>query len=214
MKKLAVGLLLLVLVGCAHRTTTIDVHNLDRSDVVVVTDLRPAHEKENRTFSVSVTNEAYGIYRKGDGTLEPPMMRLLQHRVFEKFGEPQQVIVHHMVVYRNAAAGFRQAAAVGAVGGVAGAGLASGRPQLDSAISTLIFDRAPFDALAEKEHRRAFYSQPENPGRADVYVVYIDGEINGKRVFVRTISPDKAWGGKGPHAAAVESAMEYFLAQF
>jgi hypothetical protein len=156
MKKLAVGLLLLVLVGCAHRTTTIDVHNLDRSDVVVVTDLRPAHEKENRTFSVSVTNEAYGIYRKGDGTLEPPMMRLLQHRVFEKFGEPQQVIVHHMVVYRNAAAGFRQAAAVGAVGGVAGAGLASGRPQLDSAISTLIFDRAPFDALAEKEHRRAF----------------------------------------------------------
>jgi hypothetical protein len=141
------------------------------------------------------------------------MVRLLQHRVFEKFGEPRQLIVHHMVVYNNSAAELRRGAAVGAVGGVLGAAIASGPARSSSTASAVIVDREQFDAHAQKEHRRAYYSQDENPEKASVYLVYIDAEINGKRVFVRTIAPEKAQQDR-PHGAAVEAAIEYFLAQY
>lgn len=214
MKKLLVFLPLALLVGCAHPISKIEVPDINRSDAVVIKDLRPANEKQNEIFSLSITSEAYAIYRKGDETLQPPMVRLLQHRAFEKFGQPMEITVHHMVAYLNLKSGMRRSVLGSSLGGVVGAAIASGAESKYPTIASSLADRAEFDSLADKEHRRSFFTEKENPEKASVFVTYIDAEIKGKRAFTKTMSPATAGENQNAQVIAIEGAIQYFLSQY
>jgi hypothetical protein len=75
----------MLFVGCAAPIVKVDIANIKDSDAVNVVDLRPASEKENEIFSLAITSEAYGTYRRADSLLNPSAPRILQHRAYEKF---------------------------------------------------------------------------------------------------------------------------------
>lgn len=81
-------------------------------------------------------------------------------------------------------------------------------------LSQSLVDRNLFDAAGGEEYERAFYTEAENPEKASVFVIYIDADVNGKSVFVKTMAPSKAPDGQNPHARAVESAIQYYLSQY
>lgn len=195
MRKLLLALLAVVVTGCATQVTTLNVPNIERSNSVQVTDLRPQSEKQGEIFSLSISNDAYAIYRVADGALTPNSIRLLQHRAFEKFSNgagPFDVKVHHLVIYRNLQAELRRGAIFAGLGGVIGAALASQVTTDQAGMSTSLVDGKTFESLAaEAEYKRALYTEQENPGRGSVHVIYIETEIQGKKVFTRTIVPIK-----------------------
>lgn len=207
----------LVFLGCVQ-PIKVDVPDIEKSQSVVAKDLRPLSEKESKVFSVLIVSPSYGIFRRGDEFLTPSAPRLLQHRVFQKFSsntQPVEVTIHHMVVYLNGRAATTRSALAGGLGGMAGAGIAATTATNNNVnlLSTLA-DRQTFDSLAEDEYKRALYTDIENPENASVFVVYLDAEINGKRVFVKTMTPADAKDSQNPLATAVESTIQYYLSQY
>ncbi|HJU82977.1 MAG TPA: hypothetical protein VJ600_02090 [Holophagaceae bacterium] len=205
---LCIGLLM---VGCTPPVTHIDIPALKNSESVVVKDLRPDTEKQSTIFSLSIMSKAYGTYRKGDEVLDPPMIQVLRHRVFEKFGASQganEIKVHHLVIYLNAKSALRK----GVFGGAIGAAVAA-KAKVNLVAS--LEDPKAFDELTgESEYKRALYTEQENPDKASVYVMYLDAEINGKRVFVKTMSPTAAPDKQNALTLAVESTVKYYLDQY
>ncbi|HEX7153508.1 MAG TPA: hypothetical protein VF618_18620 [Thermoanaerobaculia bacterium] len=201
-----------VLAGCTVRPVPLQIEGIERSAAVRVHDLRPAEEKQAKTFSRLVTSSAYGIYRVAEDAGGPSPIRLLQHRAFEKLGEPLELTVHHLVVYLNwQAEGQSQALAVG-IASVGGVGVSHTPPAPGTGHS--LADRAVFDSLAAKEHQRAWYSREENPKSGSVYVIYVDTEINGKRVFTRTLAPLERKKNALAPANALEAAFAFHLTQY
>jgi hypothetical protein len=141
----------------------------------------------------------------------------LQHRAFETFGlgaAATNITVHHLVVYRNMQAELRGGALGAAIGGGVGAALAGAATKnLDSG-NTVLVDRSVFDSFADEEYERAFYSPQENPGRASVYIVYVDTEIGGRRFFTRTLSPMKTKESENALNFALETAIQRHLSQY
>jgi CO/xanthine dehydrogenase FAD-binding subunit len=84
MKRLMVLSLLALLSGCAAQVVKLDVPELERSESAVISDVRPAAEKEGTIFSLLVTKESYGIYRIAESAVAPTPIRVLRHRAFEK----------------------------------------------------------------------------------------------------------------------------------
>ena len=210
MKSLFLLLILLNVVGCAQPTIKMDVPEIEKSQSITIKDLRPENEKQSELFSYSISNDAYGIYRKGDETLSPPMVQVFRHRAYEKFGSDKlisEIVVHHMVVYYNGKSAMRSGALFGAIGAAISA-------TDDVAIYKSKIDLNDFESVAKEEYKLALYSEKENPEGASVFVIYIDAELNGKRVFVRVMSPSKAPGGEDPYALAVNAAIKYFLEQY
>ncbi|HEX7915360.1 hypothetical protein [Rudaea sp.] len=194
-----------------------DLPGTDESVSVPIKDLRPKTEKENGTFSFAITSSAYGIYRKGDATLAPPMIQIFRRLVFEKLGgsaKPLEISVYHMVVYANMKSEFRRAAAFAAVGGAVGGALAGAATGSTVNLSQSLVDRAHFEDEEIDENERADYTEAENPERTSVYVIYIDADINGKRTFVKTMAPIKTRDKQDGYVAAVKSAIGYFLSYY
>ena len=210
-------LICLFVQGCVQATHSLNVPDINKSESVVVRDLRPASEKESARLIVPMSSDAYGIFRKGDGVLLPPATRLLQHRVFEKFGasqEPLELTIHHLVVYLNAHSALKRSAVNAGLAELIGA-----RPVEATSTNTLNFasilvDRHAFESLAQEEYKRALYPDSENIDNPNVYVIYIDAEITGRRVFVKSMTPATASDRQNLLAVAVESTIQYYLSQY
>ena len=224
MKALLVSLLVL-LTGCATQITKLDVQDIEGSAQIRVTDMRPALEKKAEIFSYLITSDAYAIYRLAEEVTTPSAARLLQHRVYESTRsqrEPVELKIHHLVVYKNLQAELRRMAIAvgvggvigGAVGGVVGPAML-GEPLLSqSGTIHSIVDPASFNLLTAKEHQLAWYSEFENPRRSNVHFVYIETEINGKRVFTRSMVPiAKATEPVLALASALEESIKFHLTQ-
>ncbi|MFT7722861.1 MAG: hypothetical protein QM788_08510 [Roseateles sp.] len=177
-----------LLVGCATPTPPIAVSNLAASEAFRLTDLRPGKESVQEGFSYLVTNKAYGKFRIAPTDVQPAPMRLLQHRIFEALPADRrsaEVKVHHFVVYMNMEV-MGKGVAAGAVGGLVGALLADAMQAKGQADSISASDRSAFDAATgEQEWMRAIYTSEENPNDRVCHIVYIETELDGKRVFSR-----------------------------
>lgn len=203
---------LLLAFGCAPVATT-QVANLSASETAVsIQDLRPPEERLSERFSILVSNPAYGIERLGDERLIPNRVRLLQHRVFEKFNQdksnsPVSVKLNHFVVYSNMASLGRRMAFNSAPGAISGA--LTHDPNTQKKFET------SFDVPTDKEYTRGLFQPAENPDDETVFIVYIDAEISGKRGFVRLVYPHTNERGEfnKAHVDGVEKAIENLLKQ-
>lgn len=207
----------LLIGGCAAPVVKYELANPERSSSVVVSDLRPASERQSENFSLLITSSAYGISRRGEEEINPPAIQILRHKAFEKFGStrPLQIKVHHFVSYLNMKSELRSGAIGAGVGGILGAVIGSAVANSSSVnLSQTVVVRSQFDAKAQEEHERAFYTKEENPENASVYVIYLDAEINNKRVFVKTLTPTKPPEGKNAYALAIESTIGFYLSKY
>lgn len=69
-------------------------------------------------------------------------------------------------------------------------------------------------AIDDNGYQRAYYSAEENPNKAPVFIVYLDAEINGKRSFIKGISPSTRKDGKQSYLQAVKSTVDAFLSSY
>jgi hypothetical protein len=220
MKKFAIILpLLLTACASAPKATHIDMPGADLSTSVSVTDLRPASEKENKIFSLLISSDGYGIYRKGDNTLDPPITQLFRRSSYERLGmnddASSSITIHHLVVYLNAKSQLRRGAMFAALGGPIGAAIGAGTSKpITTGISQSVIGRDAFEKSQDNEYERAFFTEAENPQRASVFVIYIDATIRGKRVSVKSMSMASAPEGKNAYSIAVQSAIDYYLSQY
>ncbi len=90
---------------CAQPVSNIiSIPEISKSDSVTLRDFRSENEKTGKIFSLFITSDAYVINRERGDILDPSMPRILQHRVYEKFGTSAttlELTVYHMVVYGN-----------------------------------------------------------------------------------------------------------------
>ena len=164
-----------------------------------------------------LTSDAYAIYRNGENIIDPTPLRLFQHRAYEKFSAtklPTDIKIYHLVSYMNAQSELKKVA-VGSIFGPAGALIASSTQKNNVDPSISVVNPDAFNALAaDKEYQRALYTQLENPNKATVFVIYIDAEINGKRVFIRKTSPRVQNGAANPYVDAVDSTIKAFFSYY
>jgi hypothetical protein len=149
--------------------------------------------------------------------MDPSLTRLLQHRVYEKLGnsgDPIEIVVHHLVVYINMKSQLKKGILAGSIAGPVGVAIAAGSANNTVTLASSIVDPKYFESTAKEEHKRALYTEKENPNNASVMVTYIDAEIKGKRVIIKTMSPAMLPENQDPYIAAVESAIKYYLDQF
>jgi len=180
--------------GCASKTPEIPampIENLQQSSAIVVEDLRPETESKSETFSINIMRESYGIYRVDEVFINPPAPRLLAHRAFETFPEladTPSIKLYHLVVYTNLKSHLRKYSAGMTFLGAAGGLLVNSKVyQLNQVFFSPIDDTAFFDNTAKKEHRRAFYTEEENPDDSPTHLIYIDTEMLGKRIASRCL---------------------------
>ncbi len=210
---LSVGLL----AGCATPAPvpSIAVSKLDESATLRVTDLRPAKESVQEGFSYLVFNKAYGKFRIAPTEVQPAPVRLLQHRIYEALPADRragEVKLHHFVVYMNMEA-MGKGVAAGAVGGLVGAALAEANPTKVQPGSISATDRIAFDAATgENEWMRALYTIEENPSHQVCHIVYIETELDGKRVFSRTLVQAKG-AGNAPLVNAIDESTRKHVQQ-
>jgi len=208
----------LILCGCGAASKKIDIGDIEASSAIKVVDLRPEIEKGDKTFSLFIGSEAYGIFRRGDKWIDPGAVRVLQHKIYENLPSAAvapEIKVHHFVVYQNIKSQLRRGVFGGVLGGVLGGAIATATQKYGiDAITTLVTNEEfeSFDA----EYKRALYTQEENPNKVSVRVSYLDAEIDGKRTFVRTMTPEKLPKGdtRNPHHAAIETTIAFFLDQY
>ncbi len=191
-----------------------------------VKDFRPPTEKQSKAFSLMVTSGGFGIERVGDGALDPPMpdafSRVVQNmRLSDE--QATDISIYHMVVYTNNKSAMRSNAVAmaifGGVGGMIGGAVAGAvsagttSPQASIDVVHSLADQAKFEELAHDEYERAYFTKEENPKKDAVYVIYIDAEVNGMRVFTRSVVPIRPKDGKSNYDIAVMDAFKYYLAQ-
>ena len=216
MKRHLLVLLALACAGCAPVVTKVNVADIAKSDTMHVTDQRPASEKESKIFSLLITSKEYGVIRAGDVHLSPGPVRLLQHQVYEKFaaeGGTHAVTVYHFVIYQNMRSQLRAGAVGAGLGGVLGAVAGNAMANHDAASQTRLVDEMSFNSISE-EYLRGQYDATENPDKASVYVIYVDTDIDGKKVFTRTVASMKPHGNENPLVDAVDLAIKNHLARY
>lgn len=212
MKKLSISAVLL-LSACAAQPIRLQVPLTDSAEVRII-DSRDPSEKQGKTFSRFVGSAAYGTSRVAESATAPPAIRLLQQRAAEILPErPLAIEVHHLVTYLNGQASMRSAALTVGMASVGVFGVGSATKPLETASNSLA-DREAFDAARMEEHRRALYSEQENPEQSVVYVVYIDTDIGGRRVFTRTLAPLGNPNKKLLLDEALEAAVKFQLEQY
>lgn len=214
MKKILILLSATLVVSCAAPVAKVSLSDISESNSIILSDLRPKLEKQSDVFSYIITSKAYGIYRRGDDLLNPTSIRLFQHRVYEKFkdtGMPNEITVYHLVVYMNLKSQLRRGGFGAVLGGAIGASISA--VTNDNTVNGIfsMVNRSEFDSLNKDEYKRALYTKEENPKKASVFVVYLDAEVDGKRAFIKSITPYNIPDGENSHLAAVETAIEYFL---
>jgi hypothetical protein len=214
MNRLLALLFSLTLAACASAPPLhVDLPDMAHSESVQLRDARPPAESKQEIMSLLITSDAYGVIRNGDIHSEPPPLRLIQHRVFEHLGPQAHATVHHFVSYRNLQSQLR-AGALGAVLGPIGAAIGSASYNGTTALSATLVDRAQFDAMTgDNEWKRALYSAAEDPNKVSVFVTYLDLEVDGRRAFVRVVSPVQADEGKNSFLVATEATIQETLKQ-
>jgi hypothetical protein len=216
MKRHFFALLVLACAGCTPAVTKLNVADISKSDALQVTDKRPASEKENKIFSLLITSKEYGVIRTGDVHLSPPPVRLLQHEVYQKFGADggaHTVTVYHFVIYQNMRTQLRAGAIGAGLGGALGSVVGNAIASHDAASQTHLTDEMSFNSISE-EYLRGQYNASENPDNAAVYIIYVDTDIDGKKIFTRTVASMKPHSDQNPLAAAVELAIKNHLARY
>lgn len=216
MKRYFVALLMLACAGCAPVVTKVNVADIAKSDALQVSDQRPASEKENKIFSLLITSKEYGVIRTGDVHLSPGPVRLLQHEAYQKLaadGSSHAVTVYHFVIYQNMRSQLRAGAVGAGIGGALGAVVGNAIATHDATSQTHIIDEMSFNSVTE-EYLRGQYSASENPDNASVYVIYMDTDIDGKKIFTRTVASMKPHGDGNPLADAVELAIKNHLSRY
>ena len=215
-RSLLLLLLPLAIAGCASGPTPpvhVDVPDIARSESGTVRDARPPLEAKKEIMSLLITSDAYGIIREGDINTEPSVLRLIQHRVFERVGAGSHATLHHLVLYRNMQPQLK-AGALGSILGPIGAAIASSQYNGTIATSATLVDRAGFDAMTgDTEWKRALYAPAENPNKVSVIVSYLDLDVDGKRAFVRVVSPLQVEGGKNPFVLAIQATIDEAVKQ-
>jgi hypothetical protein len=83
----------------------------------------------------------------------------------------------------------------------------------DSSSQTRIIDEMSFNSVSD-EYLRGLYSSAENPDKASVYVIYVDTDIDGKKVFTRTVAPMMPHSDQNSLADAVQLAIKNHLARY
>lgn len=210
---LFLAILPLALAGCAVAPTHVDVPDIARSGAVTVHDTRPPTESRREALSLLITSDAYGLFRAGDVNTEPPVMRLVQHRVYERMGAGAHVTVSHLVMYRNLQPQLK-AAAWGALLGPIGAGIAAASYNGTTGMSVTQVDRAQFDVMTgDTEWKRALVAPTENPNKVPVDVTYLDLDVDGRRAFVRVVTPEQFADGRNPFVQATENTIRVALDQ-
>ena len=214
MKNFLLTLLVSLVAGCATAPPLhVELPEIAKSQSVTVRDERLPIETKPEIMSYLITSDAYGIMRNGEMKIDPPLLRLLQHRVFEHSGSAAKVTVYHFVTYQNMQSQMR-GAGLGAVLGPIGAVIGSLAANAEADTTVTQVDRAAFDALTgDNEWKRGTYTPTENPKKGAVYVTYVDAEVNGKRAFVRVVSPVMVSEGKVAYVEAVESSIRALLGQ-
>ena len=216
MKRHFLALLMLACTGCAPVVTKLNVADISKSESLHIADKRPESEKESKIFSLLITSKEYGVIRAGDVHLSPPPVRLLQHEAYQKFaadGGSHSVTVYHFVIYQNMRSQLRAGAVGAGVGGLLGGEIANAVATHDIASQTHVIDEMSFNSVTE-EYLRGQYSAAENPDKASVYVIYVDTDIDGKKVFTRTVAPITPHNSQSPLADAVELAIKNHLAGY
>ncbi len=205
----------------AFKTPRVNIREIERSEAIQIKDMRPAAERQGKTFGLLVTSRAFGTYRVADSRMTPSPIRLLQHRAYERFGggtAPLDISVQHLVVYRNQQAQVRSAAVGGAIGGalggIVGAALGGRAISDSSGATTSLVDPEAFESLAASEYERALYAKDHVAGRSSSHLVYIDTVIGGKRVFTRTTAPLKFKAGGDALTAVVEASIAFHLSRY
>jgi len=208
------ALVLAVLSGCATQVVPLNVSGIEKSEQARVEDLRPVLEKQAENFSLLITSDAYALARVAEGITSPSPIRLFQHRAYETLPAASNIKVLHLVVYRNSQSELRRGAIGAGLGGIIGA-VAAGQSvsHIGGPVATLA-DRGAFDSVATAEYKRAVYTDEENPGRGSVLVIYVETEVDAKRVFTRTLAPLRAPAGESPFLNALEASFRYHLDQY
>jgi hypothetical protein len=218
MKTMLVAVMLLSCTACAPVVTKVNIQDIGRSDSVTVSDMRPATEKERKIFSLLVTSKQYGIWRVGDSRLSPSPVKLLQYQIATQSGgtmASSRVELRHFVVYENMKSQLRHGAVGAGLGGMAGALIGDAMVSRDERSQTRLMDEKAFDSMSADEYQRGLYTQPEDPDKTSVYIVYLDTSINGKQVFTRTIAAANAKkGAQDPLVTAVQLAIRNQLADY
>ncbi len=210
---------ILYLIPClvtASLLAGIKIQDIDKSESIIVKDLRPDSEKVRETFSRLITNPAFGIMRLGDKGVDPAIVRLFQHRVYEKFHEQNDNVnlsVYHFVTYANSQAAARGAGA-SVAGGLVGAVLNELSSKPTALLSGEDVDRNQFEKLDNSEYLRGVLKEAENPTNAQVYIVYIDAEVGDKRNFVKVVVPIDHSDGRAFYGKAVEAGIRSFLSRY
>jgi hypothetical protein len=216
MKRQIFALMMLACAGCTSAVTKVNVADINKSDALSVRDMRPATEKEDKIFSLLITSKEYGVIRAGDDKLSPSAVRLLQHQAFEAFSTADhlpRVTVYHFVIYENMRSQLRSGAIGAGFGGVLGAMVGNAVATHDSSSQTRTIDEMSFNSVSD-EYLRGLYSSSENPDKASVYVIYVDTEIDGKKVFTRTVASMKPHSDQNALADAVQLAIKNHLARY
>ncbi|WP_445145670.1 hypothetical protein [Dyella sp. Tek66A03] len=216
MKRHLLVLMMLACTGCAPAVTKVNVTDMAKSDALPLHDVRPASEKEDKIFSLLITSKEYGVLRAGDAKLSPAPVRLLQHEAFQKFASADhapQVTVHHLVIYENMRSQLRSGAIGAGVGGVIGGLIGNAVANHDSSSQTHIIDEMSFNSVSE-EYLRGQYDASENPDKGSVFIIYVDTDIDGKKVFTRTIASMKPHGDQNAFADAVQLAIKNHLSRY
>lgn len=119
-----------------------------------------------------------------------------------------------MVVYMNLQSELKRGGVGAIFGGAIGSAIALGtKDNTVNSINSLV-NKEEFEGMLADEYLRATYTEGENPNEASVYVTYIDAEINGKRSFVKSMTPTITPDGVNGHVASIESAINYFLEHY
>ena len=217
MKRMLVVVLALACAACAPVVTKVNLPDIGKSDAVAVTDMRPASEKEKKIFSLMITSKQYGIWRVGDARLSPAPVRLLQYQVAKQTNAgnaSSKLTVYHFVVYENMKSQLRHGAIGAGIGGAAGALIGNAMASHDETAQTSLVDENAFDRMSADEYMRGLYTQAEDPNKASVYIVYLETDINGKRVFTRTIAPAVPQGNRDALVDAVQLAIRNQLSRY
>jgi hypothetical protein len=212
MKRLIVGLLALACAGCVP-PAKVDMPDAAKSASLPVSDMRPASEKDKKIFSLLLTSKEYGVIRTGDTGLSPSPVTVLQYDAFHKLGgADHKVTVYHFVIYINAKAHLRAQAVFAGIGGIIGGMISNSVYNHSTSPETQLVNQSTFDNVSgDNEYERAYYTRDEDPSNSPVYIIYLDTDIDGKRLFTRTVTPMRQQGKENSLAAGVELAITNHL---
>lgn len=194
------------------------INDLDPSNSVTIQDTHPLDENKSEAFSYLVSSERYDLFRLGFVAQNPSALRLLQQRANEHFGSQKSVTIkiHHFAAYQNLQKSLRTSA-LNSTLTVMRVPYTINQPDGNQFSNTIsIINPEWFEKTSgDNEWQRGIPTPEETPTNGACLIIWLDVEINGKRLFLRSVSPSaKAEEIKKSYALALESTYSYLLKQF